>query len=1044
MLDGESNDILDELMQHEGLEEVKQHFLDIKSKVDICKKQGRDLKSERFNIVLQGNPGTGKTTVARLYARFLHSMGVLPSSYVKETSGVKLATQGAHYIKRKLKLMVSRDDQGGVLFVDEAYQLVAPYVDGAGRPVLDVILTAMENHIGNLVVIFVGYKDEMEAFFEHNPGLTSRIPCTINFADFTNAELWKILSDNIVRRYNGKMEVEGGMGGLYMRIAIRRLAQGRGNRSFGNARAVQNLLDLISRRQARRLNLEKRYGGKRPDYFLFTKEDLIGPDPSLAATQSDAWSDLQKLIGLKQVKDRVGSMVRMLELNYRRELCELSPLRFTLNQLFVGAPGTGKTTVAKLYGRILADLGYLSRGDVVLKTPADFIGECLGKSEAKTKKILDATVGKILVIDEAYMLDAGDPNKEQDKFKTGVIDTMVSMVQGHPGEDRCIVLVGYEDKIRDLFHNANPGLARRFPTERPFRFENFNTSQLEQIMLKKMHEQDLSCTGQALAVARDVFERALMRPNFTNAGEVDNLLAAAKVNFEMRQSQYALGSQDVSADLEAQDFDPDFDRGSRSTANCRKMLEGRVDQKIIDRLVGYQNRYTRSKELGLSPRVVPTNFIFSGFPGTGKTTTAQQMGQIFYDMGFLSTPEVIECSAADLVGQYVGQTTPKTRRKLEDAVGRVLFIDEAYRLIYGQYAAEAVDELIHFLSQESHQGSMVVILAGYTADMNCLLSTRPNLSSLFPEEIVFNNIPPDDCITLLVRELQTHRIISEGGLLTDPSCEGYKMVRRLFRALMMFPTWSNARDVKHLAKQMLGLLLDSDDYLARPEPALSLQQITHCMAQMIGLQRSRCNALGSTANMALPQQLPLLEADGSQLAQSKPQLAAPPTPSTSAICAGDDCSVNAHVNIDSTRTAKARVQAQTNFSSTASSRQGQSGVLSTTIREQGVPEAVWQDLIAAKKTQAAQRTRDIATRDRLTAVSPSSRGGGNGSDTASDVSNELSVVQRRMQEEDRVQYALNAMNRCVNGYSWVRVAGGYRCEGGMHFVSNDELRSSLL
>jgi hypothetical protein len=143
-----------------------------------------------------------------------------------------------------------------------------------------------------------------------------------------------------------------------------------------------------------------------------------------------------------------------------------------------------------------------------LKTPANFIGECLGRSEAKTKKILDATVGKILATDEAHMLDAGDPNKEQDKFKTGVIDTIVSIVQGHPSGDRCIVLVGYEDKIKNLFHNANPGLARRFPTERHLRLENFNASQRAQILVKEMDQQDLSCTDQALGVARDLFGRA--------------------------------------------------------------------------------------------------------------------------------------------------------------------------------------------------------------------------------------------------------------------------------------------------------------------------------------------------------------------------------------------------------------------------------------------------------------------------------------------------------------------------------------------------------
>lgn len=262
-------------------------------------------------------------------------------------------------VKNHLKTLENAD--GGIYFIDEAYQLAEGHNYG-GKTVLDFLLAEIENLTGKVVFLFAGYRKQMEKFFEHNPGFSSRIPYTLQFADYTDDELLAMLQYQMGKFYKTPIDVEDGISGLYMRIAVRRLGRGRGSGNFGNARSLENLFSRIRERQSDRLTKERREGLSPDDNFI-SREDLIGPDPSQAILNCEAWDTLKKLTGLKSVKDSVKFMIALIKTNYDREIREKQLIEVSLNRVFLGSPGTGKTTVAKLYGRILADIGLLSNGE---------------------------------------------------------------------------------------------------------------------------------------------------------------------------------------------------------------------------------------------------------------------------------------------------------------------------------------------------------------------------------------------------------------------------------------------------------------------------------------------------------------------------------------------------------------------------------------------------------------------------------------------------------------------------------------------------------
>ncbi|KAH6622552.1 P-loop containing nucleoside triphosphate hydrolase protein [Chaetomium tenue] len=1022
--EGAQSKPLDDLMEMIGLEEVKQEFLSVKSKVDTALRQGITMKAERFSCSMLGNPGTGKTTVARMYAQFLTELCVIPGSCFKENTGAGLANMGVLGCQSLVDEILN--EGGGVLFIDEAYQLTSGNSPGGGA-VLDYLLAEVENLRGKVVFVLAGYNKQMESFFAHNPGLPSRFPVDMKFADYTDEELLKILELKINKKYNDSMTCEDGLTGLYCRIVSRRIGYSRGKEGFGNARAVENALDKISRRQANRLRRERKMKGAKPNDLFFTKEDLIGPEPGEALTRCEAWKKLQGLIGLGAVKQAVMSLVDSIQQNYIRELEEQPPIQYSLNKVFLGNPGTGKTTVAKLYGAILVSLGLLSKGEVIVKNPSDFVGAHLGQSEQQTKGILAAAVGKVLVIDEAYGLyGGGSQSGTSDPYKTAVIDTIVADVQSVPGDDRCVLLLGYKDQMEEMFQNVNPGLSRRFPIASGFNFEDFTNEEMRSIFDLKTKQQAYQVTDQAADVAMEMLNRARNRPNFGNAGEIDILLDATKAR---HQSRFSKGEAKSASLLEALDFDENFDRAAKSKTNVHKLFEATVgSEQIVTLLQGYQDTVRTMKSLEMDPKEnIPFNFLFRGPPGTGKTTTAKKMGQVFYDMGFIAAAEVVECSATDLIGQYVGQTGPKVQQLFDKALGRVLFVDEAYRLAEGHFAKEAMDEIVDSVTKNRYYKKLVIILAGYEDDINRLMSVNTGLTSRFPEVIDFRALTAEECVALMLQLLEKQRttLVEKSkkefdiSCLKTPTISFRQSLLQTFRDLIAQDNWASARDVQALSKNIFNQTLRDKQGLAQGILVLNEAVITTELEVMLKERASRASSAKQPPSFNLHD---LLQQPPPQAAPTPPQHST--STSTSQTTAPPPPSPTEPPN--DTPPPPTKLATRPKPTDTTNKPPPPSPIPK---RDAGVSDIVWAQL---QHDRQVQEQREAEYQQLKQAAK-----------TASDAARDA-IVKRLLAEEEARKKAeearrkLKEMGLCPAGYEWIQQVGGWRCAGGSHSVMAGE------
>jgi SpoVK/Ycf46/Vps4 family AAA+-type ATPase len=482
----------------------------------------------------------------------------------------------------------------------------------------------------------------------------------------------------------------------------------------------------------------------------------------------DVAAALNELVGLTTVKQQLTKVKQGVEVQKKREalgVCGGRPLHF----LFRGNHGTGMTKTAQLLAHLLRDLEVIASGQLIETSRQELLS---GSSDVdrQMNQLWKSAGGGVLMVNDVQTLQDRDRSRDSDgleasDFLAKQLNAMAAKSAGEAAvpcfpQAACIVLACQQDAVL-------PDPLQRSATHlQTVDFQDYSNEELVQILMQIVQKRKFTLSpgltsDKLLPHVRDASRRAT-DPKDKNIHMLQRLVDEA-IN---RQTERAYSAGTISMGGLTTLAEVDFVDSLTATRD----EEIRAALQRLENIVGLQGvkKFIRSlhaqlkteaerRDAGIvaSGGAGSLHMIFSGNPGTGKTTVARIVADLLSAMGLLRKGHMVEADRASLVAGYSGQTAIKTKQVVDQAMGGVLFIDEAYALVSedgkDSFGKEALDTLIKMI--EDRREDIVVILAGYPDEMERLVATNPGVKSRFPTQVTFEDYSENELMQIAVQML---------------------------------------------------------------------------------------------------------------------------------------------------------------------------------------------------------------------------------------------------------------------------------------------------